>query len=136
MPGYSIGGRGAVPLYRYRKYQKSRAEERLDKVVRLADQLGLPRATVTGGDRPLPSLPPSTARLAVRQTPFPEPTIETAYPTGLAARHAIVEQLRRPLGSLPEADRAFIEALLGETLDKTIIAGRIRERFQARRGTS
>ncbi len=29
--------RGAVPLYRYRKYQKSRTEERLDKVVRLAD---------------------------------------------------------------------------------------------------
>ena len=51
-------------------------------------------------------------------------------------RHAIVDQLRRPLGSLPEADRAFIDALLGETLDKTIIAGRIRERFQARRGTS
>jgi hypothetical protein len=70
------------------------------------------------------------------QTPFPEPAIETAYPTGLAARHAIVEQLRRPLGSLPEADRAFIDALLGETLDKTIIAGRVRERFQARRGTS
>jgi hypothetical protein len=41
--------RGAVPLYRYRKYQKSRADERLDKVVRLADQLGLPRAAVTGG---------------------------------------------------------------------------------------
>jgi hypothetical protein len=28
---------GAVPIYRYRKYQKSRAEERLDKVVRLAN---------------------------------------------------------------------------------------------------
>src|SRR3546814_19371190 len=62
---------------------------------------------VTGGDRPLPSLPPSTAGLAVRQTPFPEPAVETAYPTGLAARPAIVDQLRRPLGSLPEADRAF-----------------------------
>src|SRR3546814_10266501 len=49
---------------------------------------------------------------------------------------AIVDQLRRPLGSLPEADRAFIDALLGETLDKTIIADRIRERFQSRRGTS
>src|SRR3546814_12495516 len=58
------------------------------------------------------------------------------YPTGLAARHAIVDQLRRPLGSLPEADRAFIDALLGETPDKTIIADRIRERFQSRRGTS
>jgi hypothetical protein len=129
--------RGAVPLYRYRKHQKSRAEERLDKVVRLADQLGLPRAALTGGDRPLPSLPPSTTGLSVRRTPFPEPVAETAYPTGLAARHAIVDQIRRPLGSLPEADRAFIDALLGETLDKAIIADRVRERLQSsRRGTS
>src|SRR3546814_14735786 len=97
-------------------------------LVRLADQLGLPRATVTGGDRPLPSLPPSTAGLAVRQTPFPEPAVETAYPTGLAARHAIVDQLRRPLGSLPEADRAFIDALLGETLDQKIGSAAGREK--------
>jgi len=48
--------RGAIPLYRYRKYQKSRAEERLNKVMKLADQLGLPHAAVTGGDRALPSL--------------------------------------------------------------------------------
>ncbi|MGN8000886.1 hypothetical protein [Sphingomonas sp. 22176] len=125
--------RGAVPLYRYRKYQKSRAEERLDKVVRLADQLGLPRATVSGGDRPLPSLPPSTAGLAVRRVPFPEPAVETTFATGLAARRAIVEQLRRPLGALPEEDRAFIDSLLSETLDKAIIADRIRDRFHARR---
>src|SRR5277367_5662173 len=64
--------RGAVPLYRYRKYQKSRAEERLDKVVLLADQLGLPRAAVTGGDRPLPSLPPPAASMSVARIPFPE----------------------------------------------------------------
>src|SRR3546814_5696859 len=70
----------------------------------------------------------SSDLLAVRQTPFPEPAVETAYPTRLAARHAIVDQLRRPLGPLPEADRAFIDALLGETLDQTIIADRIRER--------
>lgn len=125
--------RGAVPLYRYRKYQKSHAEERLDKVVRLADQLGLPRAAVTGGDRPLPSLPPSTAGITVRRTPFPEPVIETAHPTGLAARRAIADQLSRPLGSLPETDRAFIDALLGETLDKAVIADRVRERLQSRR---
>ena len=128
--------RGAVPLYRYRKYQKSRAEERLDKVVRLADQLGLPRAAITGGDRPLPSLPPTTSGLPVRRTPFPEPVVETAHATGLAARQAIVEQLRVPLGSLPEEDRAFIDALLGETLDKAVIADRIRDRFLSRRRTS
>lgn len=125
--------RGAVPLYRYRKYQKSRAEERLDKVVRLADQLGLPRAAVSGGDRPLPSLPMSVRDLPVRRTPFPEPVIETTYPTPLAARVALAEQLRRPLGSLPEPDRAFIDELLAETLDKTIIADRVRERLQTKR---
>lgn len=114
--------------------EKSKAEERLDKVVRLADQLGLPRAAVAGGDRPLPSLPLSARDLAVRRTPFPEPVIEAAHPTPLAARQAIATQLCRPLGSLPEADRQFIAELLGETLDKTIIADRVRERLQTRRG--
>ena len=54
--------RGAIPLYRYRKYQKSRAEERLDEVVQLADQLGLPRAAVTGA-RPALAVPASSRRL-------------------------------------------------------------------------
>lgn len=125
--------RGAVPLFRYRKYQKSRTEERLDKVVRLADQLGLPRAAVTGGDRPLPSLPPTTAGLSVRRMPFPEPTVETAWPTDLAAREAIVAQLGRPIGAMSVVERTIIDELLAETLDKKTIAVRIRERFQMRR---
>ena len=127
--------RCAVPLYRYRKYQTSRAEERLDRVVRLADELGLTRATVTGGDLPLPPLPPSTRPRGAANS-VPGTGYRDDLPEGPAARHAIVDQLQRPLGSLPEADRAFIDALLGETLDKTIIVERIRERFQARRGTS
>jgi hypothetical protein len=122
--------RGAIPLYRYRKYQKSRAEERLDKVVRLADQLGLPRAAVSGGDRPLPSLPLGAASMPVARMPFPEPAIDIAFATPLAARLAISVQLCRPLGSLPEPDRAFIDALLAETLDRNTVAARVREHFR------
>ena len=122
--------RGAIPLYRYRKYQKSRAEERLDKVVQLADQLGLPRAAVTGGDRPLPSLPPAAAATPMRYTPFPEPAADLAFPTPLAARLAISVQLSRPLGSLAESDRLFIDALLADTLDRDIVAARVREHFK------
>ena len=122
--------RGAIPLYRYRKYQKSRTEERLDKVVQLADQLGLPRAAVTGGDRPLPSLPPGAASMQVRRTPFPEPATDAAFSTPLAARLAISVQLSRPLGSLPEPDRAFIDTLLAETLDRETVATRVREHFR------
>jgi hypothetical protein len=123
--------RGAIPLYRYRKHQKSRAEERLDRIVQLADQLGLPRAALDGGDRPLPSLPPG-AGLPVRYTPFPEPAADSAFATPLAARFAIADQLGLPLRRLDEADRAFITALLAETLDRAIIADRVREHFQAR----
>jgi hypothetical protein len=122
--------RGAIPLYRYRKYQKSRAEERLDKVIQLADQLGLPRAVLSGGDRPLPSLPAGAASRQVRHTPFPEPEAAVAFPTPLAARLAISVQLSRPLGSLPEHDRAFIDALLAETLDRNAVAARVREHFK------
>lgn len=81
----------------------------------------------------MPSLPPTAAGLSVRRTPFPEPAIETAYGSGLAARGAIADQLGRPIGAMNPSDRAFIDELLGETLDKKAIAARIRERFQARR---
>lgn len=125
--------RGAIPLYRYRKYQKSKAEERLDKVVRLADQLGLPRSALSGGDRPLPSLQVTTSGLAVRKLPFPEPALETAYATKLSARTAIADLIGRPLGSLPNEDRVYIDELLGETLDKALIAEAVRAHFLVRR---
>ena len=100
-------------------------------MVRLADQLGLPRAAVTGGDRPLPSLPPGAASMQVRRTPFPEPPAAPAtFPTPLATRLAISVQLSRPLGSLPEPDRGFIDALLAETLDRDTVAARAREHFK------
>lgn len=103
-------------------------------MVRLANQLGLPRAAVTGGDRPLPSLPPGAAAIQVRHTPFPEPAAEAAtFPTSLAAKLAISVQLSRPLGSLPEPDRGFIDALLAETLDRDTVATRVREHFKTAR---
>lgn len=99
--------------------------------MRLADQLGLPRAAVSGADRPLPSLPPGAASIQVRGTPFSEPEADAAaFPTPLAARLAISVQLSKPLGSLPDADRAFIDALLAETLDRETVAARVREHFK------
>jgi hypothetical protein len=68
--------------------------------------------------------------LQVLRTPFPEPGADIAFPTPLAARLAISVQLSRPLGSLPEPDRLFIDALLAETLDREIIAARVREHFR------
>jgi hypothetical protein len=122
--------RGAIPLYRYRKYQKNRAEERLDKVVQLADHLGLPRATMTGGDRPLPSLAQGALTIVMQRIPFPEAATDVLFPTPLAAKLAISVQLGMPLGRLSDADRDFIATLLAETLNRDIIAARVCEHFK------
>jgi hypothetical protein len=49
----------------------------------------------------------------------------------LAAKLAISVQLSRPLGSLSEADRAFIDGVLAETLDRDAVAKRVREYFRS-----
>ena len=68
------------------------------------------------------------------RTPFPEPAADVAFPTPLAAKFAISVQLSRPLGGLPEPDRAFIDALLAETLDRETVAARVREHFRTAAG--
>jgi len=116
--------RGAIPLSRYRKFQKSKAEERLDKVMALARQLGLPRAAVTGEADVLRS----SLGHSVPHQPFPD-LEATTFPSALAAKRAIADLLGRPLAKLDDVDLGFIEAVLTETLDRRIVLARIRERF-------
>jgi hypothetical protein len=128
--------RGAIPLFRYRKYQKSPADERIDRVTRLAEQLGLPRAAVSGGDRPLPSLPVGVNPGAMRRTVFPEPMADIMFASPLAARRGIADLLATPLGGLCVEDLAFIDTLLAETLDREAVIARAREHFKIKdRGT-
>jgi hypothetical protein len=68
--------------------------------------------------------------MSVARTPFPEAAADVTFPTPLAARLAISVQLSRPLGSLSETDRAFIDELLAETLDRDAVAKRVREHFR------
>ncbi|MBV8398690.1 MAG: IS481 family transposase, partial [Acetobacteraceae bacterium] len=118
---------GPIPLHRYRKYQKSKLEERADRVAVLAERLGLPRATLDGT---LPSAP--STRWALDRRPFsdPDPFQQLAYPSPLAAKHAIADELGMPLARLSAEDRAFIDALLRDTLEKSAVLTRVREHFR------
>ncbi len=78
----------------------------------------------------MPSLAPGAASMPMLRMPFPEPAADIAFPTPLAARLAISVQISKPLGGLPEPDRAFIDALLAETLDRNTVSARVRERFK------
>jgi len=121
---------GPIPLHRYRKAVKSRLDERADRVAVLADRLGLPRATMDGGGTalrlpaPWPSASPDAQRFA-----GPDPFQQLAYPSVLAAKHAIADEIGQPLARLPPDDRRFIDDLVHATLDKPELLARVRERF-------
>jgi hypothetical protein len=127
---------GPIPLHRYRKHRKSRREHRADRVADLAGRISIPRAAVSGeadivdlGANALSAPLPPAARPFVGPDPFHELT----FPTPLAARHAIADELRLPLAKLGDDDRAFIDRLLAETLSRPVIIAAVRERFPAGR---
>jgi hypothetical protein len=120
---------GPIPLHKYRKFQKSKAEERADRVAALADRIGLPRAALDGGE--LPSAPFSTP---VARRPFtdPDPFQTLAYPNIIAAKLAVADEIGMALAKVPAEDRAFIDALLRETLAKETVLARVRAHFKNR----
>jgi hypothetical protein len=132
-PYQPIGG--PIPLHRYRKHRKSRREIRADKVAELADKLVLPRAAVSGEDGVVVIRPAIVA--PVRPFRDPDPFHELAFVSGLAARRAIADEIRLPLATLSDDDRAFIDALLSRTLARVEVLAAVREHFPlGRRGSS
>jgi hypothetical protein len=133
-PYHPVGG--PVPLHRYRKHRRSRREARADKVGALAEKLSLPRSALSGEDDIVvvgARASGSTAPVPARPFVDPDPFHELTFPTPLAARHAIAEELRCPLAKLGDEDRAFIDGLLAETLSRPVILAAVRERFPAGR---
>ncbi|YAF99367.1 MAG: IS481 family transposase (plasmid) [Nodularia sp. CChRGM 3473] len=125
---------GPIPLHRYRKFKKSKTQERADRIAALATGLVLPRAALEG-NRELQFLAPSQPSSEPIIIPFqdPDPFQEFTYPNILAAKRAIADNLARPLARLSEQERAFIDELLAQTLSKKVILERVRHYFKERR---
>jgi len=65
----------------------------------------------------------------------PDPFHELSFPTPLAAKRAIADEIRLPLGRLSDDDRRFIDALVARTLSRPEVLAAVRERFpQGRKG--
>jgi hypothetical protein len=126
--------RGAIPLYRYRKYQKTKTEERIDRVTALAQHLGLPRAAVTGEADLL--MAPLDTPIGIPRQPFPEPVEAVAFLNVLAAKRAIADLLNMPLAKLSKEELSFVDALLSETLGRHDVIKKVRERFGLAAGKS
>ncbi|WP_086935531.1 DDE-type integrase/transposase/recombinase [Azospirillum sp. B510] len=123
---------GPIPLHKYRKHQKSKSEERADRVAELAERIGLPRAALDGGTSPLP--PPATAPAAKEAFNDPDPYRTLTFPDIIAAKRAIAGEIGLALAKLSAEDRAWIDALVRETLAKDEVLTKVRAYFRQRTG--
>jgi len=134
-PFHPVGG--PVPLHRYRRHRKSRREVRADRVGELAQQLTLPRSALSGEDDVvlIGAVPTAAEHVPMRPFRDPDPFQELNFPTPLAAKRAIADEIRLPLGRLSDDDRGFIDELVARTLSRPELIAAVRDRFpQGRKG--
>ena len=127
---------GPIPLHRYRSHKKTRSEERADRIAALADRLGLPRAALEGN--PDIAVPPTPGRREIARVPFadPDPFREITFENAVRAKLAIADLLGRPLARLSVEERDWINGILTETLTRSAVLARVRERFMTPRTRS
>lgn len=128
-PYYPVSG--PIPLHRFRAFRRTKADERADRIRSLADQLGLPIAALSGEDL---RLAPPASPVDLPRQPFNAEAFEYHYPTVIAAKLAIANDLATPLAKLPAEDMAFIDRVLAETLMRRVVLARVREYFRHRKG--
>lgn len=123
---------GPIPLHKYRKFKKTKAEERADRIEELANQLGLPRAAITGE--------PELAKVVEKQkvakptVPFPANSLDaTDFPSAIAAKLAIAHYFGKPMGNLPEEDQSFIVGVIEKTLNKQEVLATVKAHFARKR---
>jgi hypothetical protein len=126
---------GPIPLHRYRSHAKTKGEERADRIAALATRLGLPRSALEGHPELAGMAMSAPGRSEPARVAFvdPDPFQEIAYPNAVRAKLAIADLLGRPLAQLSDEERAWINGVLAETLGRTTVMARVRERFMAPR---
>ncbi|EJH4388744.1 transposase family protein [Salmonella enterica subsp. enterica serovar Enteritidis] len=125
-PYYPVSG--PVPLHRYRTFRRGKAAERADRIHALARQLNIPISALSGSDLRVVS---DDTQQRIDALPHTR-KFEYHFPTVIAAKLAIADDLAIPLARMSDEDRAFIDSILTETLNRSEVLARIRDYFRSR----
>ena len=120
-----------MPLHHYRQHKKGKREKRADRVAALAGALQVPRAVLEGHPA-LASIASVAATAALPRKAFadPDPYREFAYTNRVTAKLTIAAALGMPLARLSEEERAFIDSVLAETLERRAVLNRVMARLR------
>lgn len=118
---------GPIPLHRYRRFKKTRTQQRADRIEALAKRLVLPDTAI--GLVELSNTQHTNAELPMQSFVDPDPFQELTFPTVIAAKQAIADYLGRPLAKLTPSQMADIDAICADTLNKQAVMSQIRDYF-------
>ncbi len=116
-----------IPLERYRSFKKTLTQQRAERIEALAKQLALP------GKSGL--VPGETSRGKIIDFPRiafvdPDPFQEFSFQSVIAAKKAIADYLGKPLAKLTPEQMAYVNELVGKTLNKQEVMAQIKDYFQ------
>jgi hypothetical protein len=125
-PYQAIGG--PIPLHRYRRFKKSRTQERADRLEALAALIAIPRSAMTDN----PDLVTAVSALKPYAAPFvdPDPFQQFTFRSVLAAKRAVADYLGLPLAKLPTDQLDALNALLNQTLEKAEVFEHVRQHIR------
>jgi hypothetical protein len=125
---------GPIPLHRFRKYKKTRAEKRADTIEALAREINLSKDALSSDTRIAEAferkIPDNTRFITFKD---PDPFNEFTYPNIIAAKKAISEYLGIPLAKLDPDQLATINDFLSKSLKKRDVMDKIKTYFRAQR---
>lgn len=119
---------GPIPLLRFRQFKKTKTQQRVDRIEALAQKLVLPRSALTG----MEDLPLVADNVVPKIEAFDQsdPFREYCFPTAVVAKLAIADYLGIPLARLAPDLLSKVDEILGESLDKSEVIGRIDALFK------
>jgi hypothetical protein len=119
---------GPIPLHHYRRFKKTRSQQRAERIEGLAASLSLPRAALSAS--PVLSSTLSAPEAVTQPFVDPDPFHELTFPSALDAKQAIANHLALPLARLAPEQLATLNALLNETLAKHAVWEHVRRHLE------
>jgi hypothetical protein len=123
-----------IPLHRFRRYKKTRAEKRADTIEKLAREISLSKDALSVDTRVSEAFRrdvPGNTRFVEFQDP--DPFNEFTFPNIIEAKKAIADYLGIPLSKLGPEQLEKINSILSETLKKKDVMDKIRSYFREQR---
>jgi len=120
---------GPIPLYRYRKFKKTKTEKRLDKLEALAKSLKLPDSEHNPNAEIISAMKDMVSPVPTREFDDPDPFNEHRFDNKVKAKVAISQYLGKPLTLLEQGDKDKIDAILNETLEKEQVMSQVKNYF-------